>query len=1493
MCGIVAYFGGAGNPLTRVLTGMSAIIYRAPDSTGVAFFGDASDPIRTRKALGSVTDLIAAMGGHPAYPDRARHLAGLWSQWPDAPDLSSRQKAVLQTEGFVETVASDEYCTIDDLLSIDPARAMHLVAGTTGDSRPLPRYRIANEDQLQRCIDSLVETYDLSPETIRMMLGEHLNMAVHAGSQESDTPALLVLLDQVMERILNPEHVPAQETAAVAPPEPESWNRLWQQLSQNPISIPPDYDRDGVRSTLRALDAALAARLPSNPGLIEALDKRLFRLWPERATRSQLDWQGLYLLEHAANVFGRAAACALDHLQEEVVLPALGQVQPEPDIVLGRTDAFSLNMIATPVLAHGRWALQSPVTLENCHPFLDEGRQRAIAVNGQFDSEIEERLHRYLQQVAKMTFRSGNSAEYVSLLWGHYYRQLSGDQQRFDQIRLQTETGLADAGIGSQAMDYQIYHQVRGKSPQDLDEAAFMAATQQLMRNGGQIAATGISLVSPRRMYVASHNRPVFIVLRPDTQDIMVVSDVNAAIGLFPQAMIQRCSREMLRCRADAQIRIDQLRRMGAMAQQIEVVRHDQEIEENRLCFDFRVEIYPLEGEARYARIETRSRHGGIHRIIRIMDTNGEPVTDIDPLLTRLKPSQIRGDLHASFFEMHLREVPQHLESILRTYLSDTDPPALGVNRKKIMRRFGPMLRNLHRVLLVGTGSSLHMAQSARHFFGQTCPQVDLVAISPQDIDPVVRFISPEQDLVILISWSGTTAEMVELAKVLFALNVVMVGVTEKPFADLALITARSGGVVQTLSGEEVSVAAAKSPFCSLACLALTAIWIGEQCGHRELALALRTAITALPETVATLAQDPALSGFCQQVAAGHRKAATCLVIHAPGETGMALETAWKLEENSWTAASYVRTYDEVDDTLIARAAKNTLVLVQATSRSCLESAIDVIARLHRAQVPFAILCCTTREQDAVAAYSRDGCFFLPECNDLIRPFLDLTCLMELALEFGTAHGRHTGGFPRNRAKSVTVGRSRTVKNPSPASVILAMDTGHEPVGPGAATHCLEKSPAWEAMAESDRERRFYRAMRRLAASVEVEATANIDEKTGQALAKHLFEEMPPDGHLVIAPLDLRAEAAARSFAAQWSMLLPCGIRVEPELYHPEVLGENACLIFCASRPPAPRQVPSPDLAMGTPWLWLGKQPETGLSSGISGLTALDPDPDVPETVSDAMYLAFCNVFIGLWKIRHPVLGAILARQIQQLPTLVETMLADTGLFNAMSRMMADNRCFASAFYIAPDSGSSLFWESAFAQAPVVIGHRFGESAHGPLVTVDPRFGNKFIPLAPRQNMIEAYGKTRVETWESQILAGVDIDRFLANPQPLSRSVSPFFAEGTWYLPVIRPDYDTTDDNLIILDALSLQHFAPALDELATFGCRYATMAVITQKAFEAHPDAQVLYKQPVSHHLKIPSLSQNRPIPELLLPFVRHLLAIRAAGAAQELPEKSNSKSR
>ena len=67
MCGIVGYFGGAVNNLTRLLTAMSAIIYRAPDSTGIGFFADDREPIRLRKSMGTVVQLIDVLRTEGVY----------------------------------------------------------------------------------------------------------------------------------------------------------------------------------------------------------------------------------------------------------------------------------------------------------------------------------------------------------------------------------------------------------------------------------------------------------------------------------------------------------------------------------------------------------------------------------------------------------------------------------------------------------------------------------------------------------------------------------------------------------------------------------------------------------------------------------------------------------------------------------------------------------------------------------------------------------------------------------------------------------------------------------------------------------------------------------------------------------------------------------------------------------------------------------------------------------------------------------------------------------------------------------------------------------------------------------------------------------------------------------------------------------------------------------------------------------------------------------
>ena len=91
MCEIVGYFGGAGNNLTRVLTAMSALIYRAPDSTGIGIFGDDREPLRARKALGSVAQLIEVLIHNPIYPNPFEDVLSLWSSGPAEVPAHERQ----------------------------------------------------------------------------------------------------------------------------------------------------------------------------------------------------------------------------------------------------------------------------------------------------------------------------------------------------------------------------------------------------------------------------------------------------------------------------------------------------------------------------------------------------------------------------------------------------------------------------------------------------------------------------------------------------------------------------------------------------------------------------------------------------------------------------------------------------------------------------------------------------------------------------------------------------------------------------------------------------------------------------------------------------------------------------------------------------------------------------------------------------------------------------------------------------------------------------------------------------------------------------------------------------------------------------------------------------------------------------------------------------------------------------------------------------------
>jgi len=231
--------------------------------------------------------------------------------------------------------------------------------------------------------------------------------------------------------------------------------------------------------------------------------------------------------------------------------------------------------------------------------------------------------------------------------------------------------------------------------------------------------------------------------------------------------------------------------------------------------------------------------------------------------------------------------------------------------------------------------------------------------------------------------------------------------------------------------------------------------------------------------------------------------------------------------------------------------------------------------------------------------------------------------------------------------------------------------------------------------------------------------------------------------------------------------------------------------------------------------------------------------------------------------------------------------LGDVSLKKAILEVMNENSTYKTAFFIGPYMGTGLGWVDRFDQAGhcATEWHTFGESVHGPLVTVDPKVENKFVKLNARNQMVSLYGEEQVSKWEYLYLGGKSTDIFLNQPpRDLSfRAETPFFAEGSWYFPELRTDYDAAQDNLIIVDATSDRYFSQALDELANYGCRYARIIVISQEAFRNDPEKRALYRYPISRLLFMPSLEgqgEKISISDFHLPFAMNLMGVAMAAA-------------
>lgn len=1544
MCGIVCYFGVAGNALNRLLTGMSAIIYRAPDSTGIGLFGDEHEPLRVRRSLGSVSDLARSLLSAAAYPNQSEKLRSLWVPEKSPEELRADQRRLLEWEkhspeiygpfldGYRDSLHYFELIETDH----QPApgrsdqRLSSIRPGIPGRVAPLPTYPLRSVKELTETIRTVTRTYDISAVVLQTLIRDMLEKAIMWDASErglsAATEEILAAFDRIYEDAMSEE-----AAYAAGPPEPDqavftpnAWALVWYYLSQAPFRIPPDYDPDGVRGIFRLLETALMSRLMLEPEIHATIQRIFESLWPEARYIPNTDWKMLYTAERGVNVFGWGAAAALTYLQKTQLFPLLWErtrtaQSPVPAYLHGHADPRSLRFFAEPIIGHGRWALQSEITLKNSHPFYDAKMQRAIVLNGHFSGTVESEAREFLEQVVGVPFRTENSTEYFALLWGYYYENLIHDQKRYESIRLQVDAGLEKYHIGSHSVDYKIYRTIRDKTPAELDAMAFVNAARRMKADGGQIAAAGISLRSPRTLYVACHNRPAFIVQRAVNDDIMVVSDINAALGLFPQSLIQEKAGDLRRMQKRHAEVTARLKASGATDAAVAARRREFDRLESEVLEPFRITVYPLEGEEIFVRVTARFENGGLARRIELFDFKGEPLTDIESFSTVINPLQLHKELYGSFYETHLHEIPERFRYILHYYLDDeTGLPRFGLRERSLKRRFGKNLSGIRRLVLVGMGSAYNVGLMAKPLFHELMPEIDIRVIQPVEFDDLKKAVFPETDLVVLLSWSSTTADMVEFAKGLQRLGAMMVAVTEKVFADMALIAEKSGGLIPVLSGEEVTISGLKSTFCLLFCLNLFAVWLQNIRHEGGEALHPRMErLGELPDVLADMLADEAIAAFAGDLAAENRHAHACIVIGDYHSAAVCREAALKLEENSWVSIGKPLDYSEASPEAYRHDPKGHLVLINATSRSRLDEATALMRRLYEANVPFAALVGEgTSGQEDIARYSRGYCLCLPDLERTVQPFADLLFAYRFAFEFARVRGRKPDEFPRNRAKSLTAGRSREMRLPSAkaefrnlvllnrrlAGVMSSIEASGT-IGPYGQS-------LWERAAFRGSESAHYRDIRETAALLhsadplsDLLETCGVDFAT---LGETMTSEPSEGREIVFMPFDPDAEAVARNVAAQWIRYLNCSIHTVRPGERTGHFHEDVVVIALALRPPILKFIGKRLKYLKREALWIGPPLPDALAAPFRRSLGYATLPEAAQACNCRLYAALSFIFINGWGAVSQDRAGAFQEHFRYAQPFVARMVDDEDLRAAALAAMSDNRRYQTAFYVGPSTGVGIDWVNRFDRTSGLdmAWHPFGESAHGPLATVDNQPNGKYVPLESRSRMVSAYGEKRVAGWERTLLRGADVDRFISSPfaGPEKNGAAggcpgpyPFFAHNRWYLPVLEPGYDTVQDNLILMDTTRAYFLNKSLDELATFGCRSARTVLITQDAFCRQPDKRALFKMPFSHLLKLPSLENGEErvhMSGFLLPFAMSLLGAALAEGSRYCRGKDGGES-
>jgi glucosamine 6-phosphate synthetase-like amidotransferase/phosphosugar isomerase protein len=778
------------------------------------------------------------------------------------------------------------------------------------------------------------------------------------------------------------------------------------------------------------------------------------------------------------------------------------------------------------VLGHGRWAMVGAVSVTNAHPISDRSRDRMVCENGSHNAilmleafaEQEAWWHARELPESETAHRTENTTEVLAFEWERLALEIEADAALPD-----TEAFLA---------------RLDAWEVSDLQERALRAAVWRL-HDGNAHACAFYHRAQPETLYVTSHQKPVAFITRlsedGQTGELMVASDVHAGLMLWPPEEV-----------GAAALRIRQLQR--AAREQPEAAER-LKAETETILARFAVDVLFLDadlnhGNHLFAKVTNAGNQGRALPAVLVSTYDGAPLAVASRRVT-LNPAMIGKDGFASYTESHIAEIPDVVDRIVSAYERDGQLHlestwhedqlfSPGLNLEALQRRFGRDLGRLRRLLLVGEGSSWRDAQASAPLYRQLLPDTTITVFHPVELLNLGEAMDPAHDLVVEISWSGTTDSVLKVDSWLSSLGVMRLGVTGRPQSDLGRRTVEDGGTVDVLSGVEVSVATVKGYLALLLVLDMIALQLEsmrraatgspapeEAAGILQLHDAVKFIV---PQHIRTVIESESRRQAIREVAdrcANYNKVAVV------GNSPVDLEAELKIEELAQIVACCFDFETASLRPLAERSAlasddeQRTLFILNLTNPEAMVAARPLLAYLRGLGLFCLVHTYAHESVETWRSWSNVALFASPQVTQALQPLVDAPFFFDLAVGLAYARGLTPAQIdrPRNLAKSVTV--TGAERRDQVEGRMAFRNTDLETFAGSA-----QARQAWDASAQAP-------------STTAMRATAALRAALA-VLTEPLPEKIALDGqkHLIVLADSEATENAAQMAAAAWKTLL-------------------------------------------------------------------------------------------------------------------------------------------------------------------------------------------------------------------------------------------------------------------------------------------------------------------------------------------------------------------